>query len=435
MPSVKFTLIRIEQLPAPTKSGKQELYWDSSLAGFGVLCSGKSPRKVYIVQRSVGVGGAAKRRITLGSTEALTLDEARALAHGQLHSLFSGVDPREQRRKAAQEQQRNARQNITLREATTLFFEQRQSLSADVRKRWPRYLELYVPDLLGMRLKDIDAALIDERRSAIVKAVALRSAVGRPQHYVTSPGSSMGFIVGRAIAAIYNYHARRFGWAKLSLFSTPERGKVTRRTRVLLSDDMPTFWNAVSALPNQRDGTLIKVLLLTGLRHQEAAGLRWEDVRFAERKLIVPAERTKSRRELPLPLTGPLMSVLMGRRAEGVETNGFMFPAARKHIRGDGSVTEHAADLHYAFREIARRTGLVLSPHDLRRTFASVADSCDVSLLALKQLLNHSTSGDVTVGYVRVEWKRVCEAAERIAARIMELCEVPALPEAVTPLR
>jgi integrase len=245
----------------------------------------------------------------------------------------------------------------------------------------------------------------------------------------------MGFIVGRAIAAIYNYHARRFGWAKLSLFSTPERGKITRRTRVLVSDDMPVFWQSIQRLPNQRDATLVKVLLLTGLRHQEAAGLRWEDVRFAEQRVVVPAHRTKSRRELHLPLTPPLMSVFMGWRAQGVESNGFIFPAERHHIRADGSVTQYAADLHYAFTEIAWATGIVLSAHDLRRTFASVADSCDVSLLALKQLLNHSTSGDVTVGYVRVEWKRLTEAANKVAARIMELCEVPPLPDAVSTLR
>ena len=40
------------------------------------------------------------------------------------------------------------------------------------------------------------------------------------------------------------------------------------------------------------------------------------------------------------------------------------------------------------------------SPHALRRTFVTVAESCDVSVYTLKALVNHSFGDDVTAIYI-----------------------------------
>ena len=45
--------------------------------------------------------------------------------------------------------------------------------------------------------------------------------------------------------------------------------------------------------------------------------------------------------------------------------------------------------------------------HDLRRTFTTVAEHLDVSYYALKRLLNHRMSGDVTAGYVVKDVERL----------------------------
>ena len=43
MPKLKLTARAIERLPAPDPSGKQTLYWDTELRGFGVLA--REPRQ------------------------------------------------------------------------------------------------------------------------------------------------------------------------------------------------------------------------------------------------------------------------------------------------------------------------------------------------------------------------------------------------------
>jgi integrase len=54
---------------------------------------------------------------------------------------------------------------------------------------------------------------------------------------------------------------------------------------------------------------------------------------------------------------------------------------------------------------ITKKSGVRASPHDLRRTFASIAEGLDISGYSLKRLLNHTT-GDVTQGYVILNMDR-----------------------------
>ena len=53
---IKLTVKEIERLKAPTKSGKQEIAWDTELKGFGVLMSGVTAKKSFIVQRELPGG-------------------------------------------------------------------------------------------------------------------------------------------------------------------------------------------------------------------------------------------------------------------------------------------------------------------------------------------------------------------------------------------
>ena len=65
MPRLKLTEKSIARLPAPDPSGKQVPYWDQDLKGFGVLVSGKTNGKSFIVQRDLPDGRT--RRITIAA--------------------------------------------------------------------------------------------------------------------------------------------------------------------------------------------------------------------------------------------------------------------------------------------------------------------------------------------------------------------------------
>jgi predicted nucleic acid-binding Zn ribbon protein len=74
----------VSSLPAPDPSGKQRLYWDNTLKGFGVLVSGVTNGKSFVVQRTIG---SHSKRVTIGSVYEIGIEDARGRAAGLLLQL------------------------------------------------------------------------------------------------------------------------------------------------------------------------------------------------------------------------------------------------------------------------------------------------------------------------------------------------------------
>lgn len=75
------------------------------------------------------------------------------------------------------------------------------------------------------------------------------------------------------------------------------------------------------------------------------------------------------------------------------------------HVFPADNKTGHLLNHRLAILAICRDSGVEFRLHDLRRTFASVASvhlERSLSAYTLKRLLNHSSGGDVTSGYVQV---------------------------------
>jgi integrase len=72
-------------------------------------------------------------------------------------------------------------------------------------------------------------------------------------------------------------------------------------------------------------------------------------------------------------------------------------------------------------REIKEKAGISFCLHDLRRTYITIAESCDIPYYALKAMLNHSLGNDVTGGYVCMSVDRLREPVQRVTERIFEM--------------
>src|SRR5712671_6142006 len=97
MPRLKLTEKEIERLDAPDPSGRQTIYWDTQMHGFGVLVSGKSDAKTFVAQRRLPDG--THRRVTIGAASLLALDKAKRDAKAKLVDLLRGIDHRAERLK------------------------------------------------------------------------------------------------------------------------------------------------------------------------------------------------------------------------------------------------------------------------------------------------------------------------------------------------
>src|SRR5262249_16980210 len=95
----------------------------------------------------------------------------------------------------------------------------------------------------------------------------------------------------------------------------------------------------------------------------------------------------------------------------------FVFPGTGK--------SGHIVEPKFALRLIAQSCGVLISPHDLRRTFITVAESCDISPWSLKALVNHRLpNGDVTAGYVIMNVERLREPAQKVCDKLKMLCQI-----------
>jgi hypothetical protein len=92
MPRTKLTQHAIAKLQAPTPTGKQIPYWDTDLKGFGVLCSGKTSTKNFIVQRDLP--GGKSRRVTIANVNELKFADAKDRARKLLLDMRGGKDPK-----------------------------------------------------------------------------------------------------------------------------------------------------------------------------------------------------------------------------------------------------------------------------------------------------------------------------------------------------
>lgn len=185
-----------------------------------------------------------------------------------------------------------------------------------------------------------------------------------------------------------------------------------RRIGVVRTEDLPRFYQAVKALKNEVSRDFILVLLFSGLRKTECATLKWSDVDFGERVIRLQASATKAGRRLDLPMSDVTRDILVARRALG--DTGFIFPGA--------GVTGRLWDPGLA--AVTKATGIKVTAHDLRRTYASIAEGTGISFVELKALLNHALPGDITSSYVIVSPQRLKEAAQTVADKIKSLCRI-----------
>jgi integrase len=395
MARLKLTAKAIDRLRAPSPNGKQQLYWDTELRGFGVLVSGTTNGKSFVVQRDVN---GQSRRVTVGATNVLTLDDARKEAERVLADFYRGVDP-----KIA------ARGRLTLRAALENYLAGNKRLRPNSVKDYRTSIERHLAPWLNRPLHEIDAAAVIERHGAIAAAV---KAEGRYSGEATANGTM------RCLRSIWNFVAE----GDPSLPANPTRAlrrqwfAVHRRERLVKADELPQFYAAVRALPNAIAADYLTMLLFTGLRREEAASLEWADIDLQARILRLPAARTKAGRKLDLPLTDYVHDLLVARRALGDAK--FVFPSV--------GASGHISEPKFPLNQVALATGIQISAHDLRRTFAVCAESSGVSPWVLKKLLNHSLGSDVTAGYLPLTVEQLREPAQKVCDKMKTLCGVTA---------
>lgn len=177
------------------------------------------------------------------------------------------------------------------------------------------------------------------------------------------------------------YGKAAYGWAvkrgavAANPFTNLPVAPATKRERVLRDDEFSAIWRATDGA-GPFNG-IVRLLVLTGQRREETAGMAWTELSDDLQTWTIPASRTKNGRAHIVPLSEPAREILRSAHRFGDD---LVFPGLRGPFNG-WSKAKAALDA---------KSGVTnWRLHDLRRTAATGLQRLGVRLEVTEQVLNH----------------------------------------------
>ena len=221
----------------------------------------------------------------------------------------------------------------------------------------------------------------------------------------------------RALACV----RKMFSWAveELILENNPAAGvravvKDKRRERVLTPAEIRSFWQGVQESPVPEGiSRALRFALVTAMRAGEICAARWVDVEEG-RWLNVP--HTKSNRSHKVYLSGPALEVMGDVPEDEEEKKNLIFN------KPDGAPIINY-DLSMHVRRHLKEWGAKSrwTPHDLRRTAATLMSEAGVDRLVLGKILNHADQSTTAIYDRAGYWNDMRRAWELWARRLRRI--------------
>ena len=269
MPTVALTDLSIRNLPAPASG--QVTHWDEGQSGFGVRVS-QGGTKTFVV-----VHGVERRRFTIGRYPVISLKQARDKAKELQAGLTLGLVDK--------------RPSPAYVEALKLFLEacaakNRERTMADYRRLLERHFAFG-----QKRLSDISRADIQTRLNR------LKDLPGEQRHALV------------ALKVFFNWAVREEYVSVSPIATMQPSSRQVARERVLSVDELAEVYRKAIEYP-WPFGPIVQLLVLTGQRRGEIAGLKWSWINRDDRLITWPANFTKNRRTHTLPYGDIVVSII-----------------------------------------------------------------------------------------------------------------------------
>ncbi len=385
----RLTPDRIRRFSCPADA-KQSFLWDTEAPRLAVRAT--TGAKSFIFEAKLN---RQTIRVTIGDVRAWNLDDARTEARRLQTLTDQGIDPRQEKadKLAAivAKQAESARQEVTVGDAWAAYVLARshkwgESSQRDhaqaikpggeriTRGRKAGQGEYTLPGmvhpLLPVRLLDLTPARIttwmqDNNARGATQAAKIFRLVR----------AFLGWCAERPeYAGLVHADACRTSEVRDQVQAVKTKGDSLRREQLSL------WFEHVRKLPNPVQAAYLQALLLTGARREELAGLKWADVDFQWKSLHIADKVEDEGRIIPLtPFVASLLASLP-RRNEWV----FSSPTS-----SDGRIVEVLKPL----RKAMESAGLPpFSLHDLRRSFGTLAEWCEVPVGVVAQIQGHKPS-------------------------------------------
>jgi integrase len=403
---MKLTKSNIEtKVKAPTDKD-QVFYRDDELKGFALRVTASGTMS-FVVEKVVN---NRVKRITLGKySDALPAEKARKMAQVLIGRITDGIDPIAEKKSKRMHQ-------TTLGEVMTDYLHTRKGLKPKTIYDYQRVVNIAFAAWKDKPLTSINKDKVEKQHSKLGQ----------------DHGEAYANLAMRVLRALFNFAAGKYedSEGRSLIIDNPVKRlsqtrawyRIERRQTFIKAHELAPWYQGIQALENEILRDYLLLIVFTGLRRQEAAKLRRDQVDFRARTLTITD--TKNHEAHTLPLSDYLLD-LLHRRLEST-TNNFVFPGTG----AGGYIIEPRKQIS----KVIASTGITFTVHDLRRTFITVAESLDIPAYALKRLLNHKMQNDVTAGYIIADAERLRKPMQQItdvllkhmgAKRSSEIIELP----------
>lgn len=331
--------------------------WDSEIRGFGVRLQGTVPS--YILKTRIK---GRQRFITIGKHGSpYTVETARKEARRLLTAAKDGDDIARHRHEE--------RRRLSLRQVTELYLaDHGQKLKPRTLTEYRRLFKSTILPALGPRRID-DLGKADVRR--------FHSSLGKTPRKANYAVACLSSCITWATEHGYTDEDFRNPCHAISKF------RETARERYLTQEEIERLLTTLDEV--EADGSAsssviaaIRLLLLTGARHNEIVSLKWEHVDFERAMIWLPDSKTGRK---PIHLNAEALEVL--RRHPRQPDNPHVICGRR-----------HGAHLNNLWKPWYMICGRAQLPgvriHDLRHSFASIAINAGASLHMVGKLLGHA---------------------------------------------
>ncbi|MGR2682582.1 tyrosine-type recombinase/integrase [Chromobacterium haemolyticum] len=417
MSKQNFTAARVESFQC--EPGKQQtIYWDAKTAGFGLRVTAAGARAYIFESRLFG----KTVRVTIGDARAWDLGRARTEAARLRTLIDDGKDPREVRaeQQVAHEARRAEarRQDLLVLEAWQQYLEVRkdkwserhyldhQRLSEvggrQAKKGGRQIVAGPLAPLLALRLSELTRETVDSWLAEEVKARPARA--------------RLAFSLLRTFITWCQEQPDYAGLASSEVCTNKRiREHLTKpatKADCLQREQLAAWFRAVRNIANPIISAYLQGLLITGARREEWAGLRWDDVDFRWRSLVLD-DKVEGTGGRTIPLTPYLATLLMNLKRLN-DTPPDRRQLARLNERG-----ETWAPSEWVFSSKTSEDGKIAEPriahnkalaeaelphvtlHGLRRSFGTLSEWVEVPVGVVAQIQGHKPSAIAEKHYRR----------------------------------
>ena len=310
--------------------------------------------------------GGRSRKLTLDGAGTVTLAAARAAAAQALHQVELGRDPAtdKQAARTASAEQAAARLEDSVAKLAGEFIERygKRKLRPNTLAQYQSVLRRFVlPAWRGRTVHDISRRQI----------IALIEPIAEEHPYMAN----------RTLGVIHKF----FAWlaARDVIAANPAvgvemPGDEKPRERSLDDAEIRALWLACGDDPIF--GAAVRVMLLTGARRSEVAEMAWSEIDEQARLWVLPASRSKSKREHKIPLSSLAWQIISS--APRIAGCAYVFS-----VTGKGAIANfhHIKDRLDAKLNFAEHWQF----HDIRRSAASGLQRLGVRLEVIEATLGH----------------------------------------------